>query len=387
MDSRLCFIAACLRGEEAMTSLCAHHGISRKTGYKWLARYQALGAAGLAERSSARPSQARVLAPSVLDPILSLRQARPSWGPRKLLARLAMDHPDITWPAASTVGDLLSREGLVTPRPRRRRKLMPCADPVAPLQANDSWSADFKGWFRTGDGVRCEPLTISDNFSRYLLVSHAVPRPTFDAIKPLFVNAFRENGLPLSLRTDNGSPFANRRGLAGLSRFSIWLLKLNIWPERIAPGRPDQNGRHERMHRTLKQDAATPTAPTISIQQDRLDAWRVDFNTNRPHEALGQRCPASVHRPSPRHYPETLTGWDHPADHHLRKVDRDGYIRWQDARLYLTEALIAEQVAIAQRDDGQWLVRFRAFDLAVIDAETGTLRCSGLSRSEKPGTT
>lgn len=369
-----------------MTLLCACHEISRKTGYKWLARYEALGAAGLADRSSARPSQTRVLAPAVLDPLLALRHARPSWGPRKLLARLAMDHPRVIWPAASTVGDLLTREGMVTPRPRGRRKLVAGAELVAPLQANDSWSADFKGWFRTGDGVRCEPLTVSDNFSRYLLVSHAVPRPTFDAIRPVFIDAFCEHGLPLSLRTDNGSPFANRRGLAGLSRFSIWLLKLNIWPERIAPGRPDQNGRHERMHRTLKQDTATPSAPDTKAQQDRLDAWRVDFNTSRPHEALGQRCPASAHQPSPRSYPQTLAAWDYPPDHHVRKVDREGYIKWQDKRLYLTEALIAEHVGIAQRDDGQWLVRFRCFDLAVIDAENGKLRCSGLARSGKAGT-
>ena len=387
MDSRLCFVAACLRGDCSMTSLCSQHGISRKTGYKWLARYQDLGAAGLADRSSARTSQIRPLASTILDPILALRRDRPSWGPRKLLARLAMDHPGILWPAASTVGNFLSREGLVTPRPRGRRKPSPNPQPTAPLQANDSWSADFKGWFRTGDGVRCEPLTISDNYSRYLLVSHAVPRPTFDAIKPLFIDAFRQHGLPLALRTDNGSPFANRHGLAGLSRFSVWLLKLNIWPERIAPGRPDQNGRHERMHRTLKQDAATPCAPDLSTQQDRLDAWRVDFNTIRPHEALDQRCPATLHRPSPRIYPETLKEWDYPPDHHIRKVDRNGYIRWQDKQLYLSEALISEHVGIVARDDGEWMVRFRSFNLAIIGAESRTLRCSRLARSGEAGTT
>ena len=385
MDARLCFVAAYLRDDVAMSLLCLRHGISRKTGYKWISRYRALGAAGLQDRSSAPLTVRHALPACVTAPILALRRARPSWGPRKLLARLSQDHPDMVWPAASTVGDLLTREGLVTPR-RARREAAPCQALMEPLAPNDSWSADFKGWFRTGDGIRCEPLTVTDNFSRYLLVSHAVARPTFAEIKPLFVRAFREHGLPVSLRTDNGSPFAARRGLAGLSRFSVWLLKLNIWPDRIAPGRPDQNGRHERMHRTLNQEAATPRCATLAAQQLRLDAWRLDFNTQRPHEALGQRCPAAVYEPSRRAYREAPAGWDYPCDHHPRRVSRDGYIEWQDQRIYLSEALGGEHVAISRRDDGQWQVSFQAFDLAVLDAESGTLRRSGLARSSQPGT-
>jgi len=381
MDSRLCFIASCLRDDAPMSVACARHGISRKTGYKWLARYRELGALGLADRSSAPHSVGSRLDAAVTVPILALRRQRPTWGPRKLLARLSMDHPGVIWPAASTVGDLLIRAGLVTARTRRAVEPATRKPLIEPEQANDSWSADFKGWFRTGDGVRCEPLTITDNYSRYLLLSQAVPRPTFADIKPLFMNVFREHGLPLALRTDNGSPFASRSGLAGLTQFSVWLLKLDIWPDRIAPGRPDQNGRHERMHRTLAQEPVTPRSPDVASQQIRLNAWQVDYNTQRPHEALGQRCPATFYERSPRAFPEVTADWVYPADHHVLRVRADGYIKWQDRSLYLTEALIGEAIAISRRDDGDWVVRFRSFDLAVLEQDSGKLRRSGLARS------
>ena len=386
MDSRLCFVSSCLHDDAPMTVLCLRHGISRKTGYKWLARYHELGAAGLADRSSAPLSAGCRLGASLIDPILALRRARPTWGPRKLRVRLLMDAPDVAWPAASTIGDVLRREGLVVRRRRRAQEASTLGPVVEPLHANDSWSADFKGWFRTGDGVRCEPLTVTDNFSRYLLVSHAVPRPTFAEIKPLFIGAFRRHGLPVALRTDNGSPFASRSGLGGLSQFSVWLLKLGIWPDRIAPGRPDQNGRHERMHRTLAAEPATPRSADVASQQLRLDAWREDYNTQRPHEALGQRCPSSFYTPSARPYPETLPDWLYPADHHVRRVDVHGYVKWQGQPLYVSEALIGEKIAISPRDDDDWQVRFRSFDLAILEAKSGNLRRSGLARSGKAGT-
>ena len=386
MDARLCFVSSCLREEAPVTVLCLQHGISRKTGYKWLARYEELGAAGLADRSSAPLSSGCRLGAAVIDPILALRRERPTWGPLKLLAWLSLKHPELAWPAPSTIGDLLKREGLSTRRRRRSQEPATQGPVVEPLRANDSWSADFKGWFRTGDGVRCEPLTITDNYSRYLLVSHAVARPTFTEIKPLFIQAFREHGLPVAVRTDNGNPFASRTALGGLSQFSVWLLKLGIWPDRIAPGRPDQNGRHERMHRTLAAEPATPRAPDLASQQIRLDDWREDYNTQRPHQALGQRCPASFYVPSPRQYPDTLPEWQYPADHHIRRVDAKGYAKWQDRPLYVSEALANETIAITPRDDGHWQLCFRAFDLAILDAESGNLRRSGLARSGQPRT-
>jgi putative transposase len=288
MNDRLRFIAACLRQEEAMSQLCLRHGISRKTGYKWLGRYQQSGVVGLAELSSAPLTPSQTMAPAIVASVLTLRDKRPTWGPRKLLVRLRMDEPETTWPAASTVGDLLRREKRSTPK---RRKLVDPRPAVGLIEAsapNESWSADFKGWFRTADGVRCEPFTVTDGYSRYLLACEAVAQVTAERVRPILTRLFQDHGLPRALRTDNGSPFARRDGLGGLTQLSVWLLKLDVWPDRIEPGRPDQNGRHERMHRVLREDAANPPAATLAAQTTRMDEWRVDYNTQRPHEALGQ---------------------------------------------------------------------------------------------------
>ncbi len=296
-----------------------------------------------------------------------------------------MDHPERGWPAASTVGDLLRREGKSRPRSRISREPATTAPKIEPVAPNDSWSADFKGWFRTLDGVRCEPLTVTDGHSRYILSCQAVAKITAAEVQPVLTRLFQTHGMPRALRTDNGSPFAHRLGLGGLSTLSVWLLKLDIWPDRIAPGRPDQNGRHERMHRTLKQDVADPPAATLFEQQARFDAWRQDFNTNRPHEALGQRCPATLYEPSPRGFPAEISAWVYPADHHVRRVDVKGYVKWRDGGIYLTEALRGETVALARRDDGDWTIRFRGFELAVLDEQTNLVRRSGLARSGPMG--
>lgn len=384
MDSRLIFIAACLRGEEPMTAICERHGISRKSGYKWLDRYRQAGAAGLAVLSSAPRTLPHAIDPVIAAAVLALRDARPTWGPEKLLARLRMDHPATVWPASSTVGDLLRRSGRSTPRPRRRlgdAKRKPLlTEPSAP---NESWAADFKGWFRTGDGVRCEPFTVSDGYSRYLLACEAVAQVTWTQVQPLLIRLFETNGLPRSLRTDNGNPFARRDGLGGLSRMSVWLLKLNIWPDHIQPGRPDQNGRHERMHRVLHEDTANPAAATLPAQQARMDSWRLDYNSHRPHEALGQRCPATLYTPSARAYPAEIADWDYPVDHQTRRVIGDGHIRWRDGTVYLSAALRGETVALARRDDGDWAVRFRGFDLAVLLEDSNELRRCGLCRTAR----
>ena len=216
------------------------------------------------------------------------------------------------------------------------------------------------------------------------MTCQAVPKITVAEVRPIFTRLFQTHGMPRAMRTDNGSPFAHRLGLGGLSVLSVWFLKLDIWPDRIAPGRPDQNGRHERMHRTLKQDVAAPPAPTLAQQQARLDAWREDFNTNRPHEALGQRCPAMLYGPSPREFPATIRDWSYPADHHARRVDVKGYIKWRDGGIYLSEALRGETIALARRDDGDWTVRFRGFDLATLNDETHDIRRSGLARTGHP---
>lgn len=381
MDSRLCFISACLRGDGSMSALCAAHGISRRVGYKWLERYRSAGAAGLADHSRARHAQSHVIEAATAEAVRRLRAERPTWGPRKLLARLALDHPARDWPAASTVGDLLRREDLSHPRSKPTREPGTLGPQVAAAAANESWSADFKGWFRTGDGVRCEPLTVVDGYSRCILACDAVARVSGEAVQPILTRLFQAHGLPRALRTDNGSPFAHRLGLGGLSRLSVWLLTLGIWPDRIAPGRPDQNGCHERMHRTLQAEVASPPAASLAEQQVRMEAWRQDYNTNRPHEALGQVCPATLWQPSPRPWPALIAVWDYPADHYVRRVNAHGYIAWRDTQLYLTEALRGETVALAQRDDGDWAIRFRAFDLAVLGETTRVIRRSGLART------
>ena len=385
MDERLKFIAGWLRAEVPFSQLCARHGISRKTGYKWVDRYEAAGAIGLIDHSRAPHRLAQAMAPTIAERLVGLRRERPPWGPKKLLARLAADDPSTTWPAPSTVGDLLRREALSKPR-RRRGSSSGGAKPalIEPLAANESWAIDVKGWFRTGDGVRCEPLTITDGYSRYVFACQAIPRIGLGCVQPVLIRVLRENGLPRALRSDNGNPFACTRGLAGLTQLSVWLLTLNVWPDRIDPGRPDQNGRHERMHRVLAEDVAASPSATLAEQQRRLDAWRLDYNTMRPHEALGQRCPASLYTPSPRVYPEVIASWDYPADHHVRRVNSKGYIKWRDNGLYLTEALMGQTVALARRDDGDWVVRFRQFDLAVLDNESDTIGVDRLTRTGLP---
>lgn len=388
MDQRLIFIAACLERQSPLSELCSQHGISRKTGYKWLKRYHDAGAAGLTDLSSARLTQAHTIDPAIADRLIGLRRARPSWGPRKLLARLAMDDAALDlaptgWPAASTVGDLLRRHALTRLRPLRAPPAGTKPDLSPPSAPNESWAIDFKGWFRTGDGVRCEPLTISDGFSRYLMVCQALPQSTTSYVMPVLIDAFQTHGMPRALRSDNGSPFANTRGLAGLTQLSVWLLTLNIWPDRIDPGRPDQNGRHERMHRVLREDAANPPAQSIAAQQTRLDSWRQDYNTYRPHEALGQVCPATLYTPSPRRYPARIAAWDYPADHLALRVNANGYIKWRETRIYLTEALRGQTVAFAQCDDGDWAIRFRQFSLAMVSDSTNKIRPARLTRTDR----
>ena len=304
MDQRVAFIADWLRDEWTMTELAERYGISRKTAYKWVDRYQADPEHGLAERSRAPHRHGRAMADDLRAMIVALRQAHPQWGPKKLRPILQEREPGRDWPATSTMGDLLRREGWSAPR-RRARYLVPLTQPLAVAQApNDVWTADFKGWFRTADGTRCDPLTIADACSRFVLCCRIVA-PTGLGVRPWFDRAFRDYGLPRALRTDNGSPFAST-GAGRLSQLAVWWLKLGIQLDRIDPGHPEQNGRHERFHLTLQEDTTSPPARTARQQQARFDRMQVEFNTERPHEALGQQPPARVYVPSPRRYPARL---------------------------------------------------------------------------------
>ena len=368
MDQRVAFIADLLRDEWTMTELAARYGISRKTAYKWADRYAADPEHGLAERSRAPHAHGRAMPAEIRQAVLALRRAHPRWGPKKLRAILQDRAPRTAWPAVSTMGDLLRREGLSTPRGRRRYPV-PLTQPLAAAAApNDVWTADFKGWFRTGDGTRCDPLTVADACSRFVLCCR-ITRPSEVGVRPWFERTFREYGLPRALRTDNGPPFATI-GAAQLSHLAVWWLKLGIQLDRIDPGHPEQNGRHERFHLTLQEETASPPAATATQQQRRFDRMRREFNAERPHEALGQRPPARLYVPSPRPYPARLEDPWYDATHQVRRVKRMGQIKWGGDAVFVSEAVRGELVGLAETERGDWTVRFMHVELGRIDRTT-----------------
>jgi len=366
MDDRLRFVGLVLSGESSMSRLCDEFGISRKTGYKWLARYHADGAAGLQERSSAPLRHGRLLDEEIVSAVLALRERWPHWGPRKLRAKLLTERPTRVLPAASTIGEWLHAAGC-TQAPARRRRAPVFAGPFASIAApNDVWCTDFKGWFLTGDGLRCDPLTITDAHSRYLLRCQGIGGQDEDSARPEFERVFRQFGLPRAMRSDNGVPFATV-GAGGLSRLSVWWLKLGIAIERIAPGRPQQNGRHERMHRTLKAETASPPAESLVAQQARFDQFAAEFNSERPHEGLGQVVPASVYVASPRPYPSHVREIEYEAGTAVRRVRSNGQIKWAGDMIFVGEVLVGEPVGVTETALGDWLVRFAGVDLGYID--------------------
>jgi putative transposase len=365
MDQRVAFIADWLREEWTMMELAERYGISRKTGYKWVERYEGDPQHGLAERSRAPKTHGRAMADERRRAVLALRRAHPRWGPKKLRAVLCEREPQLVWPAASTMGELLRREGL-SERRRRARYVVPLTQPLAAAQgANDVWTADFKGWFRTADGTRCDPLTIMDAYSRFVLCCRIVP-PTGAGVRPWFERVFREYGLPRALRTDNGSPFATL-GAGQLSQLAVWLLKLGIQLDRIAPGHPEQNGRHERFHLTLQEETSTPPAATARAQQGRFDRLRREFNRERPHEALGQQPPARVDVASARPFPARLEEPWYDATHQVRRVNPNGQIKWQGDLVFISEAVRRETVGLVETEHGDWLVRFMHVELGRVD--------------------
>jgi transposase InsO family protein len=368
MDQRVALIADWLRNEWTITELAQRYTISRKTVYKWIDRYEEDAAEGLIERSRAPHSHGRAMRAEIRRAVLALRRSHPRWGPKKLRVILQERAPDEVWPAASAIGDLLRREGMSAPR-RRTRYTVPLTQPLAAAVApNDVWTADFKGWFRTGDGTRCDPLTIADACSRFVLCCR-ITQPSGRGVRPWFERTFRDYGLPRALRTDNGPPFATT-GAAQLSQLAVWWLKLGIQLDRIDPGHPEQNGRHERFHLTLQEETTTPPAATAAQQQRRFDRMRREFNAERPHEALGQRPPARVYLPSPRPYPARLEDPWYDATHQVRRVKRMGQIKWDGDYVFVSEAVRGEWVGIGETERGDWTVRFMHVELGRIDRKT-----------------
>jgi putative transposase len=352
VDARKAFINDWLqkRHELAFGRLCALHGITRQLGYKWVDRFHDGGMANLVDRSRAPIHRPHATPAEAVDAIVELRKRFTHFGPRKIRATLAEKYPNVHWPAPSTIGDILKARGLVTERARRRRtpaSTQPLAAATAP---NIVWSADFKGCFKVA-GRWCHPLTITDNASRYLLCIQGGESESDELAWPTFERVFREYGLPWRIRTDNGSPFATR-SIAGLSAMSVRWTRLGIIHERIEPGKPQQNGRHERMHRTLKAHVAQPPKPTAEDQQRAFDEFRAHFNNERPHEAIGQKTPSSVYAPSQRPMPDRLPEPDYPDDFQVRRVSLGGSIKWNGTRVSIGAVLSSEAIGVETIDDG-----------------------------------
>jgi transposase InsO family protein len=357
MDQKIQFIRDWRRGRHTVTDLCAMYSISRKTGYKWLERYIEDGPDGLLERSRAADQVTNRTAPEVEQALLELRCRHPRWGAKKLLHTLARRAPELELPCRSTVCAILSRNGLVTARPRRRAIGHPGKPQSELLLPNDCWSADFKGQFKTGDGIYCYPLTVTDNFSRYLLECRALSGTLMEPSKEAFVKLFREHGLPRRIRTDNGVPFAGVT-LGRLSRLSAWWIRLGVMPELIEPGKPQQNGKHERMHRTLKDETTKPPAANSRAQQRKFNVFQREYNEERPHEALDMDTPAQRYQTSPRQMPSKLPPLEYPDRFELRYVSANGGIRWKNQWVNVTTTIIGEHVGLEEIDDGQWDVYY-----------------------------
>jgi transposase InsO family protein len=357
MDQKTQFIADYLRQQLSMTELCEQYGISRKSGYKLIDRYLNEGPAGLEERSRRPRSHPNETPEHIVGAFVELRRRHPSWGAKKLISVLGKRRPGWDLPGRSTVCDILSRNGLV-PKKRMRRHIGHPGKPSSLILApNDCWSADFKGHFKTGNGIYCYPLTVADGYSRFLLGCQGLLSTCVADSKPVFTRLFKQYGLPKRIRTDNGVPFATNT-LAPLSQLSAWWVRLGILPEFIEPGKPQQNGRHERMHRTLKAETTRPPANTLRGQQRKFDGFLQEFNFERPHEALDMHTPASCYEPSSREMPNKIPPLQYPDRFELRYVSFNGGIRWNKDWVNVSITCAGEYVGLEEIDDGIWNVYF-----------------------------
>ena len=378
------FMMEWLSGEFAMTELCQRHGISRKTGYKWVARYEREGPEGLEDRSTRPWSCPWGADPDLIEEAVRIRYSRPRpLGARKVRPRLVALYPDRTVPCERTLHRHFERRGLVQKRRRSRRRPHP-GRPTAPFDApNSVWSADFKGQFKTRDGVYCYPLTVQDGFSRYLLGCQGLAGTRFVETKRVFTRLFHEYGLPTRIRTDNGVPFASM-ALGRLSQLSVWWIKLGILPDLIEPASPQQNGRHERMHKTLKEDATIPPAGNRSAQQRRFNEFRLYYNEVRSHESLEDKTPASFYEASPRPMPSKLSSPEYPAHFEVRKVSTNGGIRWHSAWVNVSHLLGGEYIGLEEIAAGVWTVHFGPVSLGWLHIDKGAILDHDGSSSRNP---
>jgi putative transposase len=358
MEQRARFVLDALKGHFTMSELCYRYGVSRKTGYKWIARYHGEGAVGCSDRLRSprnHPNKTRAL---IVKKIVLARKKHPGWGPRTLHAYLCREYPEIPWPCPSTIGEILKRHGLV--RKRRRRAVRPSwgVRRIRADRPNRVWTADFKGQFRLGNGSLCYPLTVADAYSRYLLVCRALESTAVKPARRVFEEAFREYGLPDVIHTDNGVPFCFPSSLLYLSTLSVWFLKLGIELERSRPGKPQDNGSHERMHRTLKEEVTHPPRRSLAAQQRALNRFRQVYNEERPHHALGLETPARHYAPSARPYPDVVPDLVYPAHFEVRWVSKIGVVNWKKKRIFVSTALRNEPLGFEHLADDLWSVFF-----------------------------
>lgn len=366
VDLRIEFMNRVLRGER-VTDLCREYGISRKTGDKFKQRFKRLGLAGLADQRRAPKVIPHRTPPELVEIIAAERRAHPSWGAKKL-KQVLEERLDRKLPAASSIGDILARNGLVQPRrgrPRHKSKPTALREATAP---NDVWCIDYKGQFRLGDRSYCYPLTITDQCSRYILGCEGMAAISDESAREVCEELFRANGLPIAMRSDNGAPFASG-GLAGLTKLSVYWMRLGVICERTRPGHPQDNGRHERMHRTLKFETARPPRYNLLQQQERFDEFVDEFNHERPHEALDMKRPAHVFERSPRSYPSPLLEPTYPAHDDVIRINRDGYVYFRRRQFYFAAALAGQHLGVREERDGRWLVTFMDLDLGHLNRD------------------
>lgn len=361
-----------------MTDLCREFGISRKTGYKLADRFERQSVVGLVDQPRSPHRIPHRTSDEMVDSVVSTRRAHPTWGPKKLRVQLQKEHPGVHVPAVSTIGEILKNQGLVKPRRSRAQPLVSYSPLCHAEAANDVWCVDYKGQFRLGNGQYCYPLTMTDAYSRMLLACEGLDNTRSAEARAVFKDTFRRYGLPGAIRSDNGTPFAST-GIAGLSQLSVWWMRLGIRLERIEPASPQQNGRHERMHRTLKAETTRPAGANMLQQQERFDIFQTVFNHKRPHEALGQRTPAEFYRNSTRPYPDQLHEPHYPTHDLVVRVRRFGHIYLPGSgkkvgNVFLSAALAGEHVGLRELDNGCWLVSFLDLDLGLLDLSVPTVR-------------
>lgn len=361
MNERVRFMILLDSGFYSVSELADRFGISRKTAYKWIRRYQADGAGAMADRPRSPRSCPHRMPDAIADLLIDCRKQHPTWGPRKLVAYLATRHSELRLPAYSTVGDLLKREGLVQSKRRRIKHVHPGKPTVIANEANDVWAADFKGEFKTRDGIYCYPLTVTDLYSRFLIGCVALTGTARIPTQQAFHMLFQIYGLPSKILTDNGTPFASAQAIGGLSKLAVYWMKLGIQPVRIEPGRPDQNGKHERMHKTLKAEATRPSKANLAEQQREFNRFRHEFNFLRPHDHLDLKTPASCYQVNARRELNTVPPASYPKHYILRKISGNSSFKWFSRVIFVSRTLEGEVVGIEEIEDGIFSIWYRDF--------------------------